>query len=72
MSNPPPCRGRPNQCEREEDSGLVDFIDRLSRVIKTILIKMDRINNRLDLFEAHVDAANDVRFGHAGREVQIF
>ena len=71
VSNPPP-RRRQVRRDDEGDSGLVDSIDRLSRVIETILIKMDRINNRLDLLEAHVDAANDARLGHAGREVQIF
>ena len=70
---PPPRRGRQVRREHEEDSGLVDSIDRLSRVIETILIKMDRINNRLDILETHVDVANDVRFGvHAGRELEIF
>ena len=44
----------------------------MSQVIKTIFNKMDHINNRLDFLEAHVDAANDIRFGHAGRELQIF
>ena len=33
---------------------------------------MDCINNRLDLLETHVDAANDARIGHVGRKVQIF
>ena len=71
VSNPPP-RRRQVRRDGGGDSGLVDSIDRMSRVIETILNKMDRINNRLDLLEAHVDAANAVRFGHAGREVQIF
>ena len=65
---PPPQRGHRVQRKPEEDAGLVDSIDRLFRVIETILIKMDCINNRLDLLETHVDAANDVRFWGAPRQ----
>ena len=48
---------------------MVDSVDKLSQIIEMIFNKMDCINNRLDLLETHVDAANDIRFGYAVREL---